>query len=570
MAWNDPFETLVDSLVDELGIYLQENENLDEMTIVQTQEVCRDFCDFLCKDVRKATPRDYTVYTQLHAFTPEEEQDYALKLGYIKAFCESCPKEHGDSSTQVNVNEKQVKPSVSLKERALMRERRATQSFDAESFRIDELMMMDNPEDLDINEIATRNAPTPMPKQTSGLIPTGKVVPHSRDLSKQELEKAARATPQKALKAVSNEEQNELTMPGFSDTKLNKVSVGDSLDDIVSAAKARSNQASAKKELETYEDTNEDSDIGQFKISPNESFAIPVNSGLFQRVSHEYEEQRNQKTEDSRTDEKSNDQDSADFIRGVDGVDYDFSSQQIRKMREFEKKQAKNIQPEDSGEALHDSFRPYLFDSKYFIDIPLPNVEDMVPVKLSPVNRYLFPLAPAIVIWAVSLFMFTISAIVGLIFFLIGCACFAAVLADIKPSPQQTPQATLISYLNARQGRCYGCGMSLLALPKLKLSLSDDLQQAWGEFNDRYRVQWSSQWSGLHDAWRPENNWPTAILKRFQTVQPPETRQVIISPKQDALILFYSVGETYYLVPMVQIDGKWYRTNPKSPPHEMA
>ena len=58
MAWNDPFETLVDSLVDELGTFLQENENLDDMTIVQTQEVCRDFCDFLCKDVRKATPRD--------------------------------------------------------------------------------------------------------------------------------------------------------------------------------------------------------------------------------------------------------------------------------------------------------------------------------------------------------------------------------------------------------------------------------------------------------------------------------------------------------------------------------
>ena len=550
MAWNDPFEALVDSIVDDLGTFLQEEENLEIMTIMQTQEICRDFCNFLCKDVHKATSRDYTVYTQLHAFTPEEEEEYAVKLGYIKAFCQATQDKNGDSATQININERPRKPSVSLKDRALMRDRRATQSIDTEQFRIDELMMMSEQDENALKSNQAQDVPVQAPKQTSGSIAAGKPDLRSKDLSAQELEKASRATPKKTLKALEKGDANHETKPGFSQTSLNKISVSDSLDMIVNKAKKRGSSVGARNDLEQFEDNNYDSDLGQFRINPNESFAIPVNSEMFQQVAEEIDntkdkepEQNNQENAASQAD----DADSADFMRGVEGVNYDFSSQNIRKMREFEKKQAKKIQPVDTGEALNDDFRPYIFDAKYLIDIPVPNAAEMTPVKVSPINRYLFPLAPAIVAFALALLMFTLSVILGLIFFLVGLGCVVAVLADIKPASQQTPQAVIMSYLNARQGRCYGCGLSMLAQPTQAQQPID-----------------------LHAAWQPENTWTTAIKKRFRPEQPPETRLVTSSAKKDAQIIFYMVGVTYYLVPMVQIDGKWYITSPKLPPHEMA
>ena len=595
MAWNDPFETLVDSIVEDLGTFLQEEENLELMTVMQTQEICRDFCNFLCKDVHKATPRDYTVYTQLHAFTPEEEEEYAVKLGYIKAFCEATQDKKGESATQVNVNEKHPFNSVSIKERALMRERRATQSFDANGFRIDELMMMSEQDEEALNAKPEKKESAPAPKLTSGLIAIGKTDLRPKDLSIQELEKATQATPKKPLKAVGQGDLNNSTHPGLSetnlnkvsadtnfnkvnadtnlnkvnadtnlnkvnadtnlnnvnaDTNLNKVSASDSLDMLVSKAKNRANQADVKNLLEKLEDSNDVSDFRHFSLNPNESLAIPVHSDTYQRVANEIGEQKNQASEQKNqenAESKKDEVESADFMRGVEGVNYDFSLQNIRKMREFEKKQAKKMQLKDTGESLTDEFRPYMFDSKYLIDIPIPNAAEMSPVKVSLINRYLFPLAPAIVAFAFAFLMLTLSAIVGLLLLLVGGICVAAVLADIKPAPQQTPQAAIMSYLNARQGRCYGCAMSLLAQSGKKQQPID-----------------------LHAIWQPENAWPAAIKMRFRPEPPPETRIVATSAKKDAQLLFYMVGATYYLVPMVQIDGKWYITNPKLPPHEMA
>ena len=57
---------------------------------------------------------------------------------------------------------------------------------------------------------------------------------------------------------------------------------------------------------------------------------------------------------------------------------------------------------------------------------------------------------------------------------------------------------------------------------------------------------------------------------RFLAKQAPETRLVSSSAKKDAQLLIYTENDIYYLVPLVMIGDKWFITNPKIAPHEMA
>ena len=75
MAWQDPFEYSVEGLVQDLGDFLTEDLQLAAAEIARTQEVCRDFCKFIAKDIREATQEDYVDYLQLHSSTADRENN---------------------------------------------------------------------------------------------------------------------------------------------------------------------------------------------------------------------------------------------------------------------------------------------------------------------------------------------------------------------------------------------------------------------------------------------------------------------------------------------------------------
>ena len=299
MAWNDPFETQVDSLVEELGQFLQKKSALEIMDIMQIQEICRDFCNFLCKDVRKATKRNYTVYTQLHAFTPEEEQEYYIKLSYIKEFCDENPENQvTDSETQIAFQVRGKKPSLSLSERALMRERRATLAFETDPVDLLNELMMSDGEGASHDDAPAISIPHPSRESSEDMAPAwNSPLQHKTTEGRKE---SVQATPKKPLRAITTDQPNDLGQRTLSDK--NTPSKGSS--DSISSLPERTVESDPKKveeelaRLDNMFGGESSSGIAALGISPfglskmldSESVAIPIQSEAFSKFKRDWED----------------------------------------------------------------------------------------------------------------------------------------------------------------------------------------------------------------------------------------------------------------------------------------
>ncbi len=583
MAWNDPFVTLVEKTVDELGVFLQNQGDLAIHEIARTQEVCRDFCNFICKDIHKATKKDYTVYLQLHAMTPEDEDAYAIMLSNIRSYCEESMPEFQEPEPAPAVphtRKRAATNNMSLSEQELRdmfttadtpksnddltegRQRKATNAF---SFSENELkgLFMSNHE----NEPKPSTPAKPKVQQQNE--------PHSISFTfpQDELNNQAnstKATPQNPQKSINPDStplppssksislrvnKKEFSMDSLLEDELNIAAISgsstrNSYSGLIANAQnaadtAAPNSKATKKpildEPKPYAHAQRNSFADLFATSAN-SPGDSANPATFNiRTDESFAINMDQVAPDS------NVQAPNDLTRGVKGVEYDFSQSNIRKMRKFEKKKSSlesenNLNPIDSS--LLKSFRPYLFDTKYTIDMPLPDPNAMVECKPSTISMYIIPCAPAAFLLLLSALFFTFLDILGIVFLILAFIAIAIALPSILPAQQQTPQATLASYLKAKNGRCYGKAQSLLAVSKNASDTEID----------------------LHKLWAPENKWPKAILNRFETPKIPELRNVSGTDIQNAHLFLHADEQTYWLIPFIRLDNKWYITDPQMTP----
>lgn len=421
MAWTD-FETLVESTVKDLGDYLRIQNKFSEHDIARIQEVCRDFCHFHCKDIRKATKQDYAFYLQLHALSPEDEREYAAMLANIQKFAlnfEPAPEAHVQNEAQ----------DPKLRERKITKETLQSETAISELFMLSEneehgahlqapSESFQFPRHSGNSLSATMDTPVPATQKAS--LPNR---PQKQDLSAEEAE-------------ILNNQTNlpESMLRNSTET--------------LSAPPDATQQATPPKPALTIP-PRENTPVENHEVIPPAT-AEPENA-------------------------------LSDRMRSVSGIAYNFNKDSLQKMREFEKKQARATSNSDAGPidmSLVGSFRPYLFDSKYMIDRPLAKPDEMTPYPPQLIIHYLIPLSPAVFLIILAGILLQIFTPAGIVFLLLGLIALAFVLPDVLPAVQQTPQATLNAYLNARAGRCYGRGSTLLARNK-QASKDLDMPQLW-------------------------------------------------------------------------------------------
>ena len=234
------------------------------------------------------------------------------------------------------------------------------------------------------------------------------------------------------------------------------------------------------------------------------------------------------------------------LLRGVDNIDYDFSRQNIRNIRESQN-QSVNGQSQQSSDEPASSVSSWVFDDKYEIDIALPNPQKMQPCKVPLMQRFVIPLTPVIVVLALALAMGSIVPVAGAGFLLIAIVCLMIAMPAMRSPSQETPQSALTSVLNSRNGACLATGLSVTARP------TSDAEDP-----------------NLAEIWRENAPSPmAALINRFRPVETPKTRIVSGSDGQNSLILLYSDDTQYYLAPMVRVGNKWYIAIPEPKAHKL-
>ena len=162
-------------------------------------------------------------------------------------------------------------------------------------------------------------------------------------------------------------------------------------------------------------------------------------------------------------------------------------------------------------------------------------------------QRFLIPATPAIVVLALTLAVGSVIPMVGIGLLLIAIVCLIIELPAMRSASQETPQAALMTSLNARSGACPALGFAVLARSTTK-SEDPASSDIWNE---------------------PAPNPLLAFINRFRAIDTPKTKIVSGSDTQNALILLCTTQTKYYVIPMVRLDNKWYIATPISKPHNL-
>ncbi|MBR4985892.1 MAG: hypothetical protein IKY83_09150 [Proteobacteria bacterium] len=498
MTWTDPFESLVESTVEELGHYLRAQNKFSEHDIARIQEVCRDFCHFHCKDIRKATKQDYAFYLQLHALSAEDESEYAAMLSNIQKFAMSS--EPAPASP--------IQPAAGG---AQHREKKITKETLQSETAISELFML--------SENQEHGAQLQPPSDSYQFPKTSATNPASASLQN--------ASPRSGVLNRINEQ--DLSAED-ADMLNNETNLPESI--------IRKSQTFAPPPQATHAASAPEPPA---EMPPRQRPAAPASTNTAAPGRAPVQDTRPSAAESADA--------PSEKMRAVSGVAYNFDKDSLQKMRDFEKKQARATSSSESDPidmTLVGAFRPYLFDNKYMVDKPLAKPDDMIPYPPQFIIHYLIPLSPAAFLIILAAILFQILVPLGLVFLILGCIALAFVLPDVLPAVQQTPQAALHAYLNARAGRCYGRGSTILAHSK---SASKELD--------------------MPALWMPEPKWIKALLQRFKSVPQIPTRTISGSEAQNAVLLLHSDESSYRLISMVRIGAKWYICDPDIAPRDL-
>lgn len=543
MAWNDPFETLVDGIVGDLVAYLEARGDRAPHEIARTSEICRDFCQFLCKDVHKASKQDYTIYMHLHALTANDEAEYQVMLGDIQSFCAQ------SGSFQDSVAQQGVKSSRrevitnSMKERPEFMDFLLTNAHHPPTVK-----SYKSPSSSGVSEShRVLNADTSF--RASGLIDAAAM----RRASDPVVSATKSVTPARSVQSVPSVQ--DVLSASLSDQTLapSKVSQRSSISQ-------RFNQFDFNIDSELARNVGNENTVNPRLLervdsknrfgnsNPNFSDCFPAVDDSGVQSSLELDNSVAKQVAQNDFSKALLDKDASlqnnELLRGVNGIDYHFTQAGLEQVRLVDREQMVSEPASPAiDKNLIQGFRPFVFDGKYRIDMPLPDASRCVPNAPHFVARFLFPLSPTLFFVAATVFGMSLNPLVGAILAIFAILSFVLVFPDIRPMPQQTPQATLNAYLSARSSRCVAVAQTLIAHSGEDVE-SFDLPALWAD---------------------EAPSWPVAILNRFRNQVVENTRIVLGSEGQNAVVLLVIHPDdvnAYALAPLVRIRGLWFLTDP--------
>ncbi len=522
MAWsNIPLVQQIDNTVEELGKFLQ-GKGVEEKDILRTKEVCRDFCNFLGSDIHKAGEKQYTIYQQLHSTTYEDEKEYSVMMGYIKEYFYEEKMSYEAEKTQFAPEIIKPKKGVSLANAEL------------------EKMFMN----ADIDDSPKKK---PHQKEEESSEGGGFSAPLLSDsLSKKSEPVDEKTAEENAQLSAENARLSASLAMMFSEAEKQAGPIAGS------PKTPLSNDFLFNKRSEKFllSDSSKKTD------SSSKNKKVEDDGVRHEDLSAEYEDELSKLPSTSGDEIYSADvapNKDENLVRSVDGVAYHFSQKSIRKMRNFEKQKQQNDIRQSGANPIDKSllagFQPYLFDANYLIDIPLPEPDQMEPLGHDIVVQYIVSLAPFIVLFMIGILGLLIEVYPLMIALILAGFAFVLVKREILPANQLTPLATILAYLNAKNGRCYGLARTLIAQPKNKQT-DDDLS--------------------FQQIWAPEPKFIQAMKNRLRDVEAPEIRTVAGSEASNQLLYIHSDGDNYWLLPMVRIKNKWYITDPTMSVHTVS
>lgn len=524
MAWNNPLANQLENTIEELGVYLQ-GKGLAVHEIARTQEVCRDFCNFLGKNIYEAGDRQFVIYQQLHATTYEDEQAYAVMMGNIKDFChaEKMRDEYAESTHLAPDNNKpnSIGSLANAELKKMFACQEATPAPSVNRKKTSKSLSEDDMISQNSSETGAYSAPLFVENQFKQAELADKKG------SEDNAQLCAENAKLSASLAMMFSEAEKAAAPVSAPVKSS------SMKEFASKKrkeKTNSYQASST-DGDDKDDQNKDTSsefdafAGIQTTSPDEPYIADVAPNKDENL-----------------------------VRSVDGVQYNFSQKNIRKMRNFEKQKRQNDIKQGGNNPIDKSlltgFQPYLFDSQYLIDMPLPDPNQMKKLGHDIVVQYFIPLAPVIVLVIIGILGIAIEVYPLALSLVLALLVVVLIKSDIMPANQLTPLSTLTAYLNAKNGRCYGMARTLIAQPKDKKT-DDELS--------------------FPQLWAPEPKFVDAMKNRLHEIEPPEIRTVAGSEAKNQILFISIDGDNYWLLPMVRLkNNKWYITDPAMTVHTVS
>ena len=572
MAWKDPFELTVDAVVDDFGQYLSKTTSLSPVEQARAQEVCRDFCTYLCKDVHEATTQDYVVYLQLHSFTPGDKADYERFLGLIRTFCSIVPArnhhvEDQAESTGLKLQRGAMKDLFSVplddsgsedapwaknqEKKGSIRERTRRPTLTADSFTL----------------------PTPPPMSESGLLQAPDLGMEHRNAP--QLNSGLFSDP--SLRSGASERVSVRGSNSLDDIMFSRMGSGQRPNDEnidraqlscmfpmgatgsdsqfstparpiqsdVSLAQQQATPARAPQAVAGKNGTG----ISGFDFSFDENLTGGKRSAVLEpvnrrdRIADVVNEKQDmtgaragsaisQAEERAKAHAETNSN-----MRGVTGINYDFSENGKKRVLSVADGGEKPL-AEAIDKRLVGGFRPYLFEGKYTIDRATPVPEQFKVGKVSFFN-VIVSVQPAVVCSVLSLLSFLFMPILGIVFFLLTVVAVVLALPDLLPPSNMTPHAAVMTLVQAKRGRCYCKTMALTA------------KDASGEAPIDPAVLWK-------DDLLP---WPKAILARFKAPKGINLKVAAGSESKSAVVIVFEMDGGYYVVPLVRLSTGWFATD---------
>ena len=594
----------IEESVAALGSFLSVQSVTPERSVI-IQEVYRDFCNFIAKDPATATSLDFSIYSELHAQSGDRDA-FTANLNLIEAFCKSLdkPKASGNNARapikRTSTKTCRFETSPDLLEVLFSPELSEKAPAPRQTIPADDTTKQPGNEATRQPKAAQNDVVTANPVldvlEASDIQHASK---KRRNIISQTFDKfdfsmddslAGKLSPEQSGSSLFNEYSPDLdsglsllrehrsanamraikSSPGFGSVSGNYRSISANMSSAVFSPVPGNMSSGNYTPLPGNMSSGNYNPISRNMPSGgyNPVFGH-ISSGSYRPVSdmkssgsyHSVQQQRSAAhravptivRSDSIAEEILADSQlrrdeipqNNELLPGVDNIDYDFSKQNIRNIRESKKavpSETKNSAISSSSDSSH-----WVFEGKYQIDVPLPVPSQMQPCAVSPVQRFLIPLTPTIVVVALALAIGSIIAMVGVGLLLIAAICLIIALPAMRSASQQTPQGALTTSLNAKAGACVALGTAVIARPT-----SDEEDPS------------------ISDIWQDDAPNPMmAFLNRFRTIETPHTRIVSGSESQNTLIMLYTSETKYYIVPMVRLNGKWYLAVPEPVAHDI-
>lgn len=562
MPWNAP-QDYAEQFARELAEYLRQRGDRTQSEIDRTYETCRDFAQFLGKDIHDASSKDYTTFKRRRVLTVHDEDAYQQMLDDIKAFCQTTPRRNfapvqDEPIERRKVSTSRIQPSEEIMAFLLSPDGSAPPEPDPNPT---PMRQATDPNSTRLQADKKRRGSIQFPTDPDSANEITSLPSQSNDLHVKDLfEDAKLQRPKNAEQATRAYAIDLDQAPPLDYPKPPSASLANIPASFLGSGKSNGDDADDDN-FSAFFSPSIDDDKGKFENRRN--FANLDSSQSNPSVDKYDDSARRfglQNDDDIARQVAQNDMSEEflakgaspannELLRGVSGVDYDFNQANLEIIRRGELNKVKHAQnsgvsPIDES-LIYSNFRPYTVDDKYLIDIPNP---DPALYQIYP-YAYIFhvhiPVIPILISIAIVIFGLAIDTIVGLVF--VGLAIISAVVnrTAILPPTHHTPVATANAFFTAQATRAYTIALDLCAIPK----------------DTEPDIDLPTIWQAVVPTWKQ------TILNRIHPKREIETRIVAGSDVQNSVVVLCTKGDDYWLLPLVRIKDLWYTTSVDLPIH---